>query len=107
MNEVAERTNQQAALAQRAYRIRRYALRMGEVQGQGYIGQALGMSDILATAHAPVVLALGPEGGFEPEERDAFEAAGWRGASLGSNVLRFETAAIAALALTRALLKTT
>jgi transketolase len=25
-----------------AYRIRRYALRMGEVQGQGYIGQALG-----------------------------------------------------------------
>ena len=31
-----------AELAQRAYRIRRYALRMGEVQGQGYIGQALG-----------------------------------------------------------------
>ena len=29
-------------LAARAYRIRRYALRMGEVQGQGYIGQALG-----------------------------------------------------------------
>jgi transketolase len=51
MNEVAERTNQQAALAQRAYRIRRYALRMGEVQGQGYIGQALGMSDILAVAY--------------------------------------------------------
>jgi transketolase len=51
MNEVAERTNQQAALAQRAYRIRRYALRMGEVQGQGYIGQALGMADILAVAY--------------------------------------------------------
>jgi transketolase len=29
-------------LVQTAYRIRRYALRMGEVQGQGYIGQALG-----------------------------------------------------------------
>src|SRR6476659_7171360 len=38
-------------LAQRAYRIRRYALRMGEVQGQGYIGQALGMADILAVAY--------------------------------------------------------
>ena len=31
-------------LRERAYRIRRYALRMGEVQGQGYIGQALGPS---------------------------------------------------------------
>ena len=69
--------------------------------------RGLPMPDILATAHAPVVLALGPEGGLEPDERDAFEEAGWRGASLGTNVLRFETAAIAALALTRALLRTT
>jgi len=38
-------------LAQRAYRIRRYALRMGEVQGQGYIGQALGWADVLAVAY--------------------------------------------------------
>ena len=30
-----------AELARHAYRIRRFALRMGEVQGQGYIGQAL------------------------------------------------------------------
>lgn len=34
-----------------AYRIRRYALRMGEVQGQGYVGQALGVADILAVAY--------------------------------------------------------
>ncbi len=34
-----------------AYRIRRYALRMGEVQGQGYIGQALGLADALAVAY--------------------------------------------------------
>ena len=65
------------------------------------------MSDILATAHAPVVLALGPEGGFEPEERDASRTPAGARASLGTNVLRFETAAIAALALTRALLRTT
>ena len=40
-----------SALQQSAYRIRRYALRMGEVQGQGYIGQALGWADVLAVAY--------------------------------------------------------
>ena len=39
------------ALQECAYRIRRYALRMGEVQGQGYIGQALGLADMLAVAY--------------------------------------------------------
>ena len=38
-------------LAERAYRIRRNALRMGEVQGQGYIAQALDIADILAAAY--------------------------------------------------------
>lgn len=40
-----------SALRERAYRIRRHALRMGEVQGQGYIGQALGWADVLAVAY--------------------------------------------------------
>ena len=44
-------TDKLSALADCAYRIRRYALRMGEVQGQGYIGQALGMAEILAVAY--------------------------------------------------------
>jgi transketolase len=39
------------SLAERAYRIRRNALRMGEVQGQGYIAQALGIADVLAVAY--------------------------------------------------------
>ncbi len=43
--------NSNASLVNHAYRIRRFALRMGEVQGQGYIGQALGMADILAVAY--------------------------------------------------------
>jgi transketolase len=34
-----------------AYRIRLNALNMGEVQGQGYIGQALGVADVLAVAY--------------------------------------------------------
>lgn len=44
----AERLNR---LRQAAYRIRRNALDMGEVQGQGYIGQALGVADILAVVY--------------------------------------------------------
>ncbi|ANW04137.1 transketolase [Bradyrhizobium icense] len=38
-------------LAQRAHNIRRNALRMGEVQGQGYIAQALDIADVLAVAY--------------------------------------------------------
>ncbi len=39
------------SLDMRAWNIRRHALRMGEVQGQGYIGQALGFADVLATLY--------------------------------------------------------
>ena len=48
-----------------------------------------------------VCVALGPEGGLEGRERAAFLAEGWQPVSLGANVLRFETAAIAALAILR------
>jgi transketolase len=37
-------------LADRAHLIRRNAVRMGEVQGQGYIAQALDIADVLAAA---------------------------------------------------------
>ena len=40
-----------ARLRAAAQRIRGYALHMGEVQGQGYIGQALGVADILAVTY--------------------------------------------------------
>jgi 16S rRNA (uracil1498-N3)-methyltransferase len=43
-------------------------------------------------------LAVGPEGGWAPEEEALFDANGWRAASLGPRILRAETAAIAALA---------
>ncbi|MBY6120942.1 transketolase [Mameliella alba] len=39
------------SLARRAWSIRRLALRMAEVQGQGYIGQALGVADVLAVSY--------------------------------------------------------
>ncbi|MEO1102304.1 MAG: transketolase [Pseudomonadota bacterium] len=39
------------SLERRAHNIRRKALLMGKVQGQGYIGQALGVADVLAAAY--------------------------------------------------------
>jgi transketolase len=58
------------ALAERAYNIRRNAVRMGEVQGQGYIAQALDIADVLAVAYFHA-MRYRPE---DPswEERDRF-----------------------------------
>jgi 16S rRNA (uracil1498-N3)-methyltransferase len=43
-------------------------------------------------------IAIGPEGGWAPDEEALFDANGWRAASLGPRIFRAETAAIAALA---------
>ena len=43
-------------------------------------------------------IAIGPEGGWAPNEEALFDANGWRAASLGPRIVRAETAAIAALA---------
>jgi len=53
---------------------------------------------------APVTIAIGPEGGFDAEEFRQLRAARFRPVSVGANVLRFETAAVAALAIVRAAL---
>jgi len=50
-------------LARVAWRIRRYAVRMGEVQGQGYVGQALGYADVLAVAYGHAL-------NFRPDDPD-------------------------------------
>lgn len=62
------------------------------------------LATFAGSLHAPIAVAFGPEGGLEPEELARFREAGWRTASLGANVLRFETAGIAALALVRSLI---
>lgn len=51
----------------------------------------------------PVTLLAGPEGGFDPAERELARRLGFQPLSLGPRVLRTETAAIAALAAMQAL----
>jgi transketolase len=50
-------------LANSAYKIRRYAVQMGEIQGQGYVGQAIGYADVLAVAYCHAM-------NFKPENPD-------------------------------------
>jgi 16S rRNA (uracil1498-N3)-methyltransferase len=57
---------------------------------------------VAAPPFEDVALLLGPEGGWTERERELALAAGWRPASLGPQILRAETAAIAALAIVMA-----
>ena len=50
----------------------------------------------------PVTIALGPEGGMEPAERDSFIGAAFLPVKLGDSTLRFETAGVAAVAIAAA-----
>lgn len=62
-----------------------------------------GGSPILsAVLVSPVVIALGPEGGIEEQERAAFVESGFSPVTLGATTLRFETAGVAAAAIARA-----
>jgi 16S rRNA (uracil1498-N3)-methyltransferase len=62
------------------------------------------LRDVLAShppaPEADVLLAIGPEGGWAEGELDLFQKSGWISASLGATILRAETAAIAATAIT-------
>ena len=51
-----------------------------------------------------ITLAVGPEGGFEDSELAELEAAGFVRVRMGGTILRFETAAVAALGIARAAL---
>ncbi|WP_263409748.1 RsmE family RNA methyltransferase [Terriglobus tenax] len=52
----------------------------------------------------PTALAIGPEGGWTPEEMALFTQNSWTPVTIGPRILRAETAAIAALAIAGALL---
>lgn len=55
----------------------------------------------------PVVIAVGPEGGVEPDELALLHEAAFRSVSLGPTILRFETAALVALGIARTCLSAT
>jgi 16S rRNA (uracil1498-N3)-methyltransferase len=59
------------------------------------------LREVLASHRAgqEIMLALGPEGGWTQDELSAFGQSGWISASLGSTILRAETAAVAATAI--------
>jgi 16S rRNA (uracil1498-N3)-methyltransferase len=62
--------------------------------------------DVLGARHdiRSLTLAIGPEGGWTSDEFELFEQARWTSASLGTTILRAETAAIAALVLARSII---
>ncbi len=68
-----------------------------QAQVQRWIADADGAAPP-ASIDGGVTVLIGPEGGFTPAERAAAAEAGWQPVRLGANVLRFETAAIAAAA---------
>jgi 16S rRNA (uracil1498-N3)-methyltransferase len=58
------------------------------------------LSGVLANQSPEISLLVGPEGGFSEEEVQLSQQAGWQPVSLGPRILRMETAAIVATALT-------
>jgi 16S rRNA (uracil1498-N3)-methyltransferase len=58
------------------------------------------LKDALSVAGIPstVIVAIGPEGGFDPLEVHQFLQHGFQPVTLGSRILRTETASIAILA---------
>ena len=64
--------------------------------------QGTTLKQALSSTGGAVTLAIGPEGGWTADELKHFAEHVWISASLGSTILRAETAAIAALAITMA-----
>ncbi len=56
------------------------------------------LATLAAPAVRPVVIAIGPEGGWSPRDREILRTAGFAGLQLGPRILRTETAGLAAIA---------
>lgn len=73
---------------------------LAETEREAHLLEVLGARDDIRS----LALAIGPEGGWTAEEFELFDEARWTSASLGTTILRAETAAIAALALARSVI---
>jgi 16S rRNA (uracil1498-N3)-methyltransferase len=79
---------------------------LAEQERSTTLKSALEESVAAAKAEMPTLeIAIGPEGGWAPEEEALFDDNGWRAVSLGPRILRAETAAITALALAASFLE--
>ncbi len=58
----------------------------------------LALSTLQHVTGEPLLLAVGPEGGWSPSDRGQLHAAGFQGLRLGPRILRTETAGLAAIA---------
>lgn len=70
--------------------------------GTRWLLDADGESATLRETDPPITVAVGPEGGVEPAERELLLEAGFLPVNVAPLTLRFETAAIAGLTLARA-----
>ena len=81
---------------------------LSETEGSLTLVEALKSSDEApggyALAIASYALAIGPEGGWAPDEMQLFTVHAWTHVTLGPRILRAETAAIAAIAIAGAVL---
>jgi 16S rRNA (uracil1498-N3)-methyltransferase len=79
---------------------------LAEQERSSTLRGALEEAIAVAGAETPVLeIAIGPEGGWAPDEEALFDASGWQAVSLGPRILRAETAAIAALAVMASVLE--
>jgi 16S rRNA (uracil1498-N3)-methyltransferase len=69
------------------------------------VEQDVMLKDAIPQVANSVLLAFGPEGGWTEKELATFHEVKWRSASLGSTILRAETAVIAALAVVASVLQ--
>jgi len=70
-------------------------------EGRGFILDPFARASLSSVRDAPLrecTVAIGPEGGWSPRDREQLVAAGYEGLKLGPRVLRTETAGIAAVA---------
>ena len=75
-------------------------------RGRGFILDPFATTSLATLGDAPLeacTIAIGPEGGWSPRDREQLQAAGFEGLRLGARVLRTETAGIAAIAALQAL----
>jgi 16S rRNA (uracil1498-N3)-methyltransferase len=91
--EMAEPVSLKMALELEASAVR---ILLSETEQTTALAEALAVSK---SELSGLALAIGPEGGWTPEEMALFTQHKWRHATLGPRILRAETAAIAAIAI--------